>query len=278
MAGKAKALPKKVVIGVAVGIVALVVSTFVLINAGKTIKLDDYLTVETEGYDGYGTARVTVDWDAIEKKYSTKMSFSGAARSQYGNFLNVMKPIDVVQDCISVEADGTVKVDITYYNTPNNRFTIDSEVDQEWWGTKSWDYYGYNTLDELYKDVVTANMDLYNHEDNVDESAAPETAETEAEESAVMPEDYILADSGTELLTMEDLKGLSAEECKIARNEIYARHGRKFDDEALRAYFESRDWYYGTIDSGDFNESDLSETEIANRDLIVQYEEEKGYR
>lgn len=95
----------------------------------------------------------------------------------------------------------------------------------------------------------------------MDESAAPETAETEAEESAVMPEDYILADSGTELLTMEDLKGLSTEECKIARNEIYARH-----------------WYYGTIDSGDFNESDLSETEIANRDLIVQYEEEKGYR
>lgn len=74
------------------------------------------------------------------------------------------------------------------------------------------------------------------------------------------------------------MEGMSAEECKLARNEIYARHGRKFNDEELQAYFDACDWYEGTIEPDDFQESILSETEIANKDVIVEYEKEKGYR
>lgn len=71
------------------------------------------------------------------------------------------------------------------------------------------------------------------------------------------------------------MEGLSDEECKLARNEIYARHGRKFKDEKLQAYFDARDWYEGTIEPDDFEESLLSEIEIANRDLLVAHEEKK---
>lgn len=83
---------------------------------------------------------------------------------------------------------------------------------------------------------------------------------------------------GRKLLTKDDLKGLTSEECKIARNEIYARHGRKFKDQDIQTYFDTLDWYKGTISPEDFTEINLSDIEIANKDLIVSYEEEKGYR
>ena len=77
---------------------------------------------------------------------------------------------------------------------------------------------------------------------------------------------------------MDELMGLSAEECRIARNELFARYGRRFQDETLQAYFDSLSWYNGTIDPEDFDESVFNEYEVANRDLIVQYEKEMGFR
>lgn len=503
---KGKTLPKKVIISACAAIAVLIVIICAAANLGKTIKLDNYLIVETEGYDGYGTARAIIDWETIEKKYGSKMSFTNAAKNELGGMLNIMTPIEAVQEDVSVKlernnglsngdvityswdidedlskyvkckikfkdgdftvsgltevgtfdafadlkveffgvapngsanlnytgseinyydfacdktsglsngdtitvsiddrkleyyaenlgkvpaelekkftvdglesylskiseiddtalvsmqqqavdvynakaaqdwgegesletltyigdylltvknkdswgtnnclfliykaqvrnnysndgksynklndiywyiryadimvgADGSVNVDVTDYSTPNNRFIVDSGVDNGWWSTKYWYYYGYETLDDLYKDVVTANIDAYNHEDNVDESAAPKAVEQE--EIADAKGDYILAGSDTELLTKRDLEGLSAEECKLARNEIYARHGRKFKDKDLQAYFDACDWYEGTIEADDFSEKELSDIEIANKDLIVEYEKEKGYR
>ncbi len=90
--------------------------------------------------------------------------------------------------------------------------------------------------------------------------------------------EYMLPGSDTTYITMSDLKGFSAEECRIARNEIYARHGRKFDDEELQKYFDGKDWYHGTIALGDFTEDMLNEYELANRDVIVEYEKKSGYR
>ena len=91
-------------------------------------------------------------------------------------------------------------------------------------------------------------------------------------------EEYILPGSDTRIITKSDLEGLTKEEVKLARNEIYARHGRKFDDESLKAYFSQFDWYHPTIEPEDFEESMLNNYEVANRDFIVAYEEEKGYR
>lgn len=130
-------------------------------------------------------------------------------------------------------------------------------------------------MEQLYKEAVTANIDAYNHQDNIDESAVPEPV---AEEVQAADEGYVLPNSDKELLTEADLEGLSAEQCQIARNEIYARHGRMFKDEAIQAYFNSCDWYEGTIAPDDFDEANLTETEIANKDLIVEYEKKMGYR
>lgn len=226
-------------------------------------------------------------------------------------------------DNLMLGADGKLQVDITDYSTPGNRFTIDSGV-RDGWFTKRWDFYGYATLDDLYNSAVVRNIDAYNHEDNVSDEAAPQsivrnrkgdetgTAESEAagDSSAVAESEttaesvaetesgaetaastdvevtesvstdngYIFPNSDTQLLTKDQLAGFSAWKCKLARNEIYARHGRTFKDENIQNYFDACDWYHGTIAPSKFKDSDLSPVEIANRDLIVNYEQENGYR
>ena len=507
-APKAFKAPNKMVLIAGAAVAIIVLAVVLIMNAKPTINLNKYLTFESEGYNGYGNARVSVDWDAIEAKYGDKLKYGDAAKEEYGSLLKMMTPLEVLQECVSVELDnnkklsngdavnytwdvndeisefvkckvkysdeavtvsgltelgtfdafadlsvtysgiapnGTVEIDyigselndsdfrlaerngysngdafkitidesrieycaekygkvpestekeytveglssyvnsaseideealsamksqaedayhahvakrfgegeeldsLTYignylltnkgnswnrynylylvykvqvhntvsnsrsgksydkindvywyaeyndimldgegktvvdtnnYNTPSASFTVESNVGTGWFSTKSWYYYGYKSLDELYKAVVTSNLDAYNHEDNIDENVAP--AEVSKEEVTTEDnEDYILPNSDTEYITKEDLEGFSAEQCKIARNEIYARHGRRFKDEALQEYFDSKDWYEGTIDPDDFQESILSEIEIANKDVIVDYEEEKGYR
>lgn len=108
----------------------------------------------------------------------------------------------------------------------------------------------------------------------------PEEKERFYDGVVIVPEDvdYVFPDSDVRYLSVEDLKKLNAEQCRIARNEIYARHGRMFKDKKLQEYFDSCSWYYPTIEPEDFQESLLSEVEIKNRDLIVQYEKEKGYQ
>jgi Mg-chelatase subunit ChlD/flagellar basal body-associated protein FliL len=89
--------------------------------------------------------------------------------------------------------------------------------------------------------------------------------------------DFIIYDSDSRYLTTADLDQLSEEELKWARNEIYARRGRKFKDPDLKAYFESKSWYSGTVEPEDFTEAVLNEYERANAYFIKQYENDKGY-
>jgi hypothetical protein len=73
---------------------------------------------------------------------------------------------------LMVASDGTVTVALTNYSTPKNSVTIDSGISLGWWSTQSWYYYGYTSVDDLYRDVVTSNLDSYNYEDNVDDTKA----------------------------------------------------------------------------------------------------------
>ncbi|MCR5509770.1 MAG: YARHG domain-containing protein [Lachnospiraceae bacterium] len=82
----------------------------------------------------------------------------------------------------------------------------------------------------------------------------------------------LIPDSDSRYLTEDDLKGFTSEELRIARNEIYARHGRKFNDSKLQEHFNSMDWYFPTTEAGDFDESILNDYEIKNLDLIAKYE------
>lgn len=84
--------------------------------------------------------------------------------------------------------------------------------------------------------------------------------------------EYVLPDSAKRKLKKSDLKGLSKEELRIARNEIYARHGRMFDDKKLQKYFDSQSWYEGTVPASEFSEDVLSSVEKKNVAFIRQSE------
>ncbi len=99
------------------------------------------------------------------------------------------------------------------------------------------------------------------------------TLESNGDATSASDGDYILSDSSSRYLTRDELSGLSAEELRLARNEIYARHGRKFDDTELQSYFNGKDWYEGTINPDDFKESMLNEYEKANIETIQALEE-----
>lgn len=81
---------------------------------------------------------------------------------------------------------------------------------------------------------------------------------------------YVLPESNEKGLSADELRDLGEDRLRIARNEIYARYGRSFQDEALAQYFQKKAWY---CQSETIDDTVLSETELANRDLILQAEQ-----
>lgn len=55
--------------------------------------------------------------------------------------------------------------------------------------------------------------------------------------------DFIFPSSSKSTVTEADLRPLSLAEMRIARNEIFARHGRQFKDPMLNKWFYSKAWY-----------------------------------
>ena len=117
-------------------------------------------------------------------------------------------------------------------------------------------YSTYENSDEDYEDYDYDDEDYYEEDDSSSE--------------------YIFPYSDTECLTAADVKGLSATEINLAKNELYARHGRIFDRQDLQQYFESCSWYYGEYTRTEWEQLGddyfFNATEIKNRNLLVKYE------
>ena len=107
-------------------------------------------------------------------------------------------------------------------------------------------------------------------------AAQPYAMAAESELITMYGEDeYILPDSASRYLTKADLEGLTKAELRLARNEIYARYGRKFKDEELQAYFDKQPWYYGFIDPDSFTEEMLTDLERENVDILKKEAEKR---
>lgn len=76
--------------------------------------------------------------------------------------------------------------------------------------------------------------------------------------------------------TLQDLSILDSYGLKITRNEIFARHGRMFNDQELQEYFKRQQWYVPQIAANDFDTSCLNEVEKYNVNIISVYEEQLG--
>ncbi len=83
---------------------------------------------------------------------------------------------------------------------------------------------------------------------------------------------YIFYDSDVRYLTTSDVANLTRWECKLAKNEIYARRGRLFVTDSIQDYFNSCSWYYGYISPDSFDDNSLNNVETANVNFLKQYE------
>jgi hypothetical protein len=103
-------------------------------------------------------------------------------------------------------------------------------------------------------------------------SSSKTTQETTISQNTTAPteRDFIFPDSETRRLTHEDLKDLPKWDLWIARNEIYARHGRQFSNKELQEYFNSKSWYTASLQP-DKNPS-LTQLEMDNVMMIKKYE------
>ncbi len=108
-------------------------------------------------------------------------------------------------------------------------------------------------------------------------SEIPDNAVSVVELDAQQPDEeedpYLLPESNTRYLTQEDLEGLDKQQLALARNEIFARHGRLFTTTEIQEYFNEQSWYNGYIQPANFDSSVLNDYERYNVAFISQYED-----
>lgn len=97
-----------------------------------------------------------------------------------------------------------------------------------------------------------------------DETVLP--SETEAEQQ------YLLPDSDSRYLEDQEVEGYTSGQVQMMINEIYARHGRVFELESNRTYFEGQSWYHPVPGKTDeVIEREFNDYERANIALLSQY-------
>ncbi len=129
-----------------------------------------------------------------------------------------------------------------------------------------------------FRDLVIDTSETTQYSGHYVKSYVPESDINGAFSGSYMDKDYILDFSSTREVTASDLSGLSLAELRIARNEIFARHGRQFKDPLLNQWFYSRNWYlsipskYAPEYFDKNNPDPLSRLEQDNTNFILQYE------
>ena len=104
----------------------------------------------------------------------------------------------------------------------------------------------------------------------------PTVTPTPAEQAQNTAEtgEYFFPESSNRYLTDEEISAYSSDQLELAKNEIYARHGRQFVTDYIADYFNSKSWYKGTVEPETFDAdtSVLNEYEVANIQKIADTE------
>ena len=134
-----------------------------------------------------------------------------------------------------------------------------------------------NPEDETKSEQETNTEDETKSEQKTDSSSETSSASSAKE---IVPE-QIGENDGTifsyeyDELSADSVKYLPKDILRIARNEIFAKHGYIFETEDLKQFFSYKEWYKGTVKPSDWNDSVLNECEKKNLELISKYEKEE---
>ena len=151
-------------------------------------------------------------------------------------------------------------------------------------------YFLFQRMEEKREEEVRSRIEEWQEEEPEEsedtQEEQEEDSQAEPEEDDTLPEennttaqtDYIIPDSDSRYLTNADVAGLSIQEINYAKNEIFARHGRRFKSQELTSYFESKPWYEGRYDPDDFDANYsgqlLNDYEKRNAEFLSEKEHE----
>lgn len=129
----------KLLIGLACAVVVVVIAAGLMISrARRSINLNNYITFETTGYNGYGSVYPQIDWHKIQKKYDSRLKFTKEFKEQYGDNAESVSPVEVLQSYVSVEMQS------------NGNFSNKEKAEYKW--TVNKDYEKYVKCNLKYKD------------------------------------------------------------------------------------------------------------------------------
>ncbi len=109
------------------------------------------------------------------------------------------------------------------------------------------------------------------------EPPATEPPATEPPSTKPAEEQYLYP-TDKQLITREELEGMTRSEIGYIVNEMYARHGYIFSVAEYKTYFESQSWYRPMTDNSEFAFSMFNEAERQNMTFITAYQKEMGWK
>ena len=188
-----------------------------------------------DGSSVYNTAIVSED-ETGQRIDIESMGYGGHGQGVGGGYLNALG--NGVYTCLDDSDFGTMTITLT-----DGGFSVVTHPAE---GMEMM----YTNLNGEY---------IYNGTD-----AAPVANEPESTSNV---DEYIFPDSNTRYLTDSDVAGMDKATVRLGINEIYARHGRRFETEDLNTYFTSKSWYtpqYSADEFASIEDSVMNEYEKEN--------------
>ena len=105
------------------------------------------------------------------------------------------------------------------------------------------------------------------------EEKAEESKSKSKKKSKGTDDSYVISSSSKKKIKKSKLEDMSQSDLRLARNEIYARHGAIFSSKKLQKYFEGKSWYTAKKSVSDISWSELNDVEQYNVELISKYED-----
>ena len=252
---------------------------FLLRPKNKDIDLNSYLKIQSIGTDGQGTLEAEIDWDALLEKEKENIRYSKEAEE---GFLPLLYPeaVDYAKNIIMLP-DFSQTTDLKNGDTVQYRWDFSEESAKNLaipLSLKGGSYKvsGLTKEDSKKTSDATENQ---NKDDSSEQASLPEDEkEGTMEQSSVSTEtqadtnaqpganegntavqtsatgEYLYAESASRLLSTADVSNFQAQypnsmfpgERSVTQmiiNEMYARHGYIFKDQALTDYFAQKSWY-----------------------------------
>ena len=243
------------------------------------IDLNSYLKIQSIGSDGQGTLEVEMDWDALLEKEKENIRYSKEAEE---GFLPLLYPdaVDYAKNIIMLP-DFSQTTDLKNGDTVQYHWDFSEESAKNLAIPLSLKGGSYK-VSGLTKEDSKKTSDATENQKKDDSSEQASLTENEKENVAEQPSasmetqsnadvqnaaeggnaavqnpatgEYLYAESASRLLSTADVSNFQAQypnsmfpgERSITQmiiNEMYARHGYIFKDQALTDYFAQKSWY-----------------------------------